>query len=40
MMGLGEMGEMEIPDHLLRPGGGGGGGPPGMSEDDMIAAAI
>ena len=38
-MGLGEMGEMEIPDHLLRPGGGG-GGPPGMSEDDMIAAAI
>lgn len=38
MMGLGEMGEMEIPDHLLRPGGGS--GPPGMSEDDMIAAAI
>ena len=36
-MGLGEMGEMEIPEHLLRPGGGGG---PGMSEDDMIAAAI
>ena len=37
-MGLGDMGEMEIPDHLLHPGGGGGA--PGMSEDDMIAAAI
>ena len=39
MMGLDDMGEMEIPAHLL-PGGGVGGGGGGMSEDDMIAAAI
>ena len=38
MMGLDEMGEMEIPAHLLPGGGGGMGG--GMSEEDMINAAI
>ena len=34
MMGLDDMGEMEIPEHLL-PGGGPmmGGGAPGMTED-------
>lgn len=41
-MGLDDMGEMEIPAHLLpgaqgMPGSGGGGG---MTEDEMIAAAI
>ena len=40
MMGLDDMGEMEIPAHLMGVGAGGGGGGPGMSEDDMIAAAI
>ena len=38
-MGLDDMGEMEIPAHLL-PGGGGFDAGGGMSEDDMIAAAI
>jgi len=39
MMGLDDMGEMDIPLHLLGNGGGfqGGGG---MTEDQMIAAAI
>jgi len=39
MMGLDDMGEMEIPAHLL-PGAGGQGMGGGMSEEDMIAAAI
>ena len=41
MMGLDDMGEMEIPAHLLPGAGGGvGGGGGGMTEDEMIAAAI
>ena len=45
MMGLDDMGELEIPEHLLpgpQMGGGGafGAGAGGMSEEDMIAAAI
>lgn len=41
MMGLDDMGEMEIPAHLLPGGGHGGGmGNGGMSEEDMINAAI
>ena len=39
MMGLDDMGEMEIPAHLL-PGAGHAMGGGGMSEEDMIAAAI
>ena len=39
MMGLDDMGEMEMPAHLL-PGGGNHGGGGGMSEEEMIAAAI
>ena len=37
MMGLGDMGEMEIPAHLLAGAVGGMGG---MSEEEQIAAAI
>lgn len=39
-MGLDDMGEMEIPAHLLPGGGDVGGGGGGMTEDEMIAAAI
>jgi len=43
MMGLDDMGELEIPAHLMGMGGGAGGGNYGqhaMSEEEMIAAAI
>ena len=40
MMGLGDMGEMEIPAHLLAGAVGGMGGMGGMSEEEQIAAAI
>lgn len=39
-MGIDDMGEMEIPVHLLPGAGDMGGGDGGMSEDEMIAAAI
>ena len=39
-MGLDNMGELEIPDHLLGFNGAGGGAGGGMSEEEMIAAAI
>ena len=41
MMGLDDMGEMEIPMHLLGNGGGfDGGHQGGMTEDQMMEAAI
>lgn len=40
MMGLDNMGELEIPAHLMGMGAGGGNYGQQMSEEEMIAAAI